>query len=91
MGFLALTAGLPAAPMLSGGLLDAAGILFGEAGGTERRLLCTPTHQTRNTCWHSEQLVGWFIETEGLTGVLADSGNIRGGTEAPTNTKLCKN
>lgn len=68
--------------MLSGGLLDAAGILFGEAGGTER-LLGTPTHQTRNTCWHSEQLVGWFIETEGLTGVLADSGNIRGGYRGP--------
>lgn len=44
MGFLA-----PAAPAPSGGILDAAGILFGEAGGTEGRLICTHTHTKLET------------------------------------------
>lgn len=90
MGFLAPAAGLPAAPVLSGGISEVAGILFGEAGGTERRLICTHTHQTRNTCWHSGQFFGWFMKTEGLTGVLAASGNVKGDTEAPQTLNYAK-
>lgn len=52
----------------------------------ESQLICIPIWQTRTTCWPSEQLFGWFIETEGLTGVCAANWN----GEAPQTLNYAK-